>query len=154
MGHIPKKIANFAVNYKLNLMQFSVNQIASLCGGTVEGNGDIIINSFAKIEEGRPGAISFLANPKYTHHIYDTASSAVLVSRDFAPEKPLACALIRVDDPYATVASLMRMASAMLEPAPVGIEQPCHIAEGVEVPADAYVGAFAYIGKGAELAPA
>ncbi len=153
MGHIPKKIANFAVNYKLNLMQFSVNQIASLCGGTVEGNGDIIINSFAKIEEGRPGAISFLANPKYTHHIYDTASSAVLVSRDFAPEKPLACALIRVDDPYATVASLMRMASAMLEPAPVGIEQPCHIAEGVEVPADAYVGAFAYIGKGAELAP-
>ncbi len=122
-----------------------------MCGGSVEGNGDIIIDSFAKIEEGRPGAISFLANPKYTHHIYDTASSAVLVSRDFSPEKPLACALIRVDDPYATVASLMRMASQLLEPNPSGVEHPCFIAEGVEVPADAYIGAFAYIGKGARL---
>lgn len=132
-------------------MQFSVNQIASLCGGAVEGNGDIIIDSFAKIEEGHPGAISFLANPKYTHFIYDTASSAVLVSRDFTPEKPLGCTLIRVDDPYATVASLMQMASRMLEPNPSGVEQPCFIAEGVEVPADAYIGAFAYIGKGAKL---
>ncbi len=122
-----------------------------MCGGSVEGNGDIIIDSFAKIEEGRPGAISFLANPKYTHHIYDTASSAVLVSRDFSPEKPLACTLIRVDDPYATVASLMRMASQLLEPNPSGVEHPCFIAEGVEVPADAYIGAFAYIGKGARL---
>ncbi len=134
-------------------MQFSVNQIASLCGGSVEGNGDIIIDSFAKIEEGREGAISFLANPKYTHFIYDTESSAVLVSRDFSPEKPLKCTLIRVDDPYATVAFLMRMASKMLEPNPVGVEQPCFIAEGVEVPADAYIGAFAYVGKGAKLAP-
>lgn len=122
-----------------------------MCGGSVEGNGDIIIDSFAKIEEGRPGAISFLANPKYTHHIYDTASSAVLVSRDFSPEKPLACTLIRVDDPYATEASLMRMASQLLEPNPSGVEHPCFIAEGVEVPADAYIGAFAYIGKGARL---
>ncbi len=90
-------------------MQFTASQIAVLAGGVVEGNGDVAISSFAKIEEGRPSAISFLANPKYTHFIYTTQSSAVLVSKAFEPEKPVECTLIRVDDPYAAVAKLMEM---------------------------------------------
>lgn len=132
-------------------MQFTAAQIAALAGGTIEGDGNVVISSFAKIEEGQPGAISFLANPKYTHYIYDTRSSAVLVSDTFVAEKPLNCTLIRVADPYATVASLMEMAAKMMTPNPTGIEQPCFIAEGVEIPDDAYVGAFAYIGKGAHI---
>ena len=47
-------------------MEFSANQIAALVGGTVDGNGDVAVSTFAKIEEGHPGALSFLANPKYT----------------------------------------------------------------------------------------
>lgn len=132
-------------------MQFTASQIAALAGGVVEGDGDVVISSFAKIEEGHPGAISFLANPRYTHFIYDTKSSAVLVSNAFIPERPLNCTLIRVNDPYATVASLMDMASKMLQPNPSGIEQPCFIADGVELPDDIYIGAFAYIGKGAKI---
>lgn len=132
-------------------MQFTASQIAALAGGEIVGDGNVVISTFAKIEEGRPGAISFLANPKYTHYIYSTASSAVLVSKDFVPEHPLNCTLIKVDDPYATVASLLEMASKMIQPDPVGIEQPCFIAEGVEIPEDAYVGAFAYIGKDAKI---
>ena len=132
-------------------MQFTAAQIAALAGGTIEGDGNVVISSFAKIEEGQPGAISFLANPKYTHYIYDTRSSAVLVSDTFVAEKPLNCTLIRVADPYATVASLMEMAAKMMQPNPTGIEQPCFIAESVEIPDDAYVGAFAYIGKGAHI---
>ncbi len=132
-------------------MQFTASQIAALAGGVVEGDGDVVISSFAKIEEGHPGAISFLANPRYTHFIYDTRSSAVLVSNAFIPERPLNCTLIRVNDPYATVASLMDMASKMLQPNPSGIEQPCFIADGVELPDDIYIGAFAYIGKGAKI---
>lgn len=132
-------------------MEFTAAQIAALAGGKTEGNPDVKINSFAKIEEGHPGAISFLANPKYTHYIYNTTSSAVLVSNEFVAEKPLECTLIRVADPYATVAHLMDMASKMLEPNPVGIEQPCFIAEGVEIPEDAYIGAFSYIGKGTKV---
>lgn len=132
-------------------MQFTASQIAALAGGVVEGDGDVVISSFAKIEEGHPGAISFLANPRYTHFIYDTRSSAVLVSNAFIPERPLNCTLIRVNDPYATVASLMDMASKMLQPNPSGIEQPCFIADGVKLPDDIYIGAFAYIGKGAKI---
>lgn len=132
-------------------MEFSVGQIASLVNGQVEGDAEAKISSFAKIEDGHPGAISFLANEKYTHYIYTTGSTAVLVRRDFTPEQPITTTLIRVDDPYATVAMLLRMVSAMLNPPKRGIEQPCFIAEGVEVPEDAYIGAFAYIGTGAVI---
>lgn len=133
-------------------MQFTAQQIAAMVGGSVEGNPDAVINTFAKIEEGHPGAISFLSNPKYTQYIYTTGSSAVLVSRTFEPEHPVGATLIRVDDPYATVAQLLDMASKLLEPQPApGIEQPAHIAEGVTVPDDAYIGAFAYIGRGVRL---
>lgn len=132
-------------------MEFSANQIAALAGGTVEGNGDVKINTFAKIEEGVPGAISFLANIKYEHYIYTTESSAVLVSRDFKPDQPVKATLIRVDDPYATVAHLLAMVQQMLTPSPTGIEQPSYVAEGVVLPDDVYVGAFAYIAKGAKI---
>lgn len=132
-------------------MQFTANQIAQLVGGTVEGDGNVSVSSIAKIEEGYPGAISFLANPKYTHYIYDTRSSIVLVRRDFEAEHKVAATLIRVDDPYSTVASLLEMVSKMMVPQHQGIEQPVYISEGVEIPEEAYIGAFAYIGKGVRL---
>ena len=89
-------------------MEFSANQIAALANGTVEGDGEVKINTIAKIEEGHPGAISFLANPKYIQYIYTTESSAVLVSNDFVAEQPIKATLIRVADPYATVARMIQ----------------------------------------------
>lgn len=132
-------------------MEFSANQIAALANGVVEGDGEVKINTIAKIEEGHKGAISFLANPKYSRFIYTTGSSAVLVSKDFVPEQPIAATLIRVDDPYATVAHLLTMVQQMMTPQLKGIEQPSFIAEGVEVDLESYVGAFAYIGRGVKL---
>lgn len=132
-------------------MEFSANQIASLVNGIVEGDGDIKVNTFAKIEEGHNGAISFLANPKYTQYIYTTESSIVLVSKEFIPEQPIKATLIRVEDPYSTVAMLLDLVSKMTAPQLVGVEQPSYIDGSVNVPEDAYVGAFAYIGKGVIL---
>lgn len=132
-------------------MEFSASQIAALVSGKVEGDGNVTVSTFAKIEEGHPGAISFLANPKYTHYIYSTKSSIVLVSNDFVPEEPISCTLIRVADPYATVAFLLDMVSKMTAVQPEGVEQPSYVAEGVEIAADCYVGAFAYVGKGAVI---
>lgn len=132
-------------------MEFTAELIAAQVGGTVEGDPTVKVNTFAKIEEARPGAITFLANPKYTHYIYDTAASVVLVRNDFEAEHPVKATLIRVADPYSTLAKLLEVASAYLTPVPKGIEQPCHIAEGVEVPEGCYVGAFAYIGAGAKI---
>lgn len=132
-------------------MEFTANQIAALANGTIEGDGEVKVNTIAKIEEGHPGAISFLANPKYIPYIYTTGSSAVLVSKDFVPEQPVSATLIRVDNPYATVAHLLTMVQQMMTPQPKGIESPSFISEGVEVSDDCYIGAFAYIGKGVSL---
>lgn len=132
-------------------MEFSANQIAALAGGIVEGDGEVKINTIAKIEEGHPGAISFLANAKYTQYIYTTESSVVLVSNDFVPEQPVKTTLIRVSNPYATVARLLQTVQQMTAPNLKGIEQPAYISEGVDVDSESYVGAFAYIGKGVKL---
>ena len=132
-------------------MEFTAIQIAQLVNGTVEGDANATVNTLAKIEEGYPGALSFLANPKYAHYLYTTQSSVVLVRRDFQPEAPVAATMIRVDDPYATIATLLTIVNDMVNPKHRGIEQPCFIAEGVAVPDDCYVGAFAYIGKGAQI---
>ncbi len=132
-------------------MQFTATQIAALVNGTVVGDGNVAVGTFAKIEEGHAGAISFLANPKYTHHIYDTQSSIVLVRNDFEPEREVKATLIKVADPYATVAMLLDMVSKMTQLQHVGVEQPSFVSPDVELPQDAYVGAFAYIGKGVKL---
>lgn len=132
-------------------MQFTANQIAAMVGGKVEGDGNAAVSTFAKIEEGKPGAISFLANPKYEHFVYSTESSVVLVKDDFVAEHPVKATLLRVADPYATIAQLLDIAAEVMEPKYSGIEQPCYIAQGVEIPEDAYIGAFAYIGRGVKL---
>lgn len=134
-------------------MELTASQLAAIVNGTVEGDENVKVSTFARIEEGHSGALSFLANPKYTHHIYSTDSSVVLVKKDFTPEQPVKATLIRVDDPYATVAHLLEMVTQISKVEKVGIETPSFISEGVDVPEDAYVGAFAYIGKGVKLAP-
>lgn len=131
-------------------MELTPQLIASLIDGKVEGDGNVRLTGFAKIEEAAPGYVTFIANPKYSHYIYETEASAVLVSDDFVTERPVSPVLIRVKDPYVALADLMN-AMESTRPKPQGIEQPCFIAEGVVVPDDAYIGAFAYIGKGVHL---
>ena len=125
-------------------MRITVEELAALVKGSIEGDGKAYINNYSKIEEATPGCLTFLANPKYTHHIYTTQATAVLVRKDFVPEQKVKATLIRVDDPYETLAHLLNFVNSQ-QPAKQGIEQPCHL--GSEVPEDAYVGAFAYIGE-------
>lgn len=132
-------------------MELTATQLANLVNGTVDGDCDVKVSTFARIEEGTPGALSFLANPKYTHYIYSTDSSIVLVKNDFEAELPIKATLIRVEDPYATMAHLLEMVTKMSDSEKVGVESPSYVSEGVEIPADAYIGAFAYIGKNVKL---
>ncbi len=146
-----EKMPIFAKNFILTLnMEITPKGLAALTGGTVEGDENALITGFAKIEEAKKGDLSFIANPKYEHFINTTEATAVLVGNDFRPEGEYSATLIRVADPYATLADLLRMVESM-KPSPEGIEQPCFIADGVEVPEKAYIGAFAYIGKGVKL---
>lgn len=131
-------------------MKITPALVASIAHGRVEGDENIEIKGFAKIEEARPGDISFIANPKYEHFINTTGASVLLVSESFSPEVPEGKTLVRVADPYVALATLLTAFESQ-KPRPHGIEQPCFIAEGVEVPENCYIGAFSYIGKGVRL---
>lgn len=128
-------------------MKITAQQLAALVHGTVEGDESTVIVNYAKIEEAEEGCLTFLANPKYTHFIYTTKATAVLVRNDFQPEKPLSTTLIRVEDPYATLAHLLNYVNSLQREDKRGIESPSFVAEGVTMSDDCYVGAFAYVGK-------
>lgn len=132
-------------------MQFTASIIAQAVNGTVEGNENVALFNFAKIEEAKNGDLTFLANPKYTHYVYETGASAVLVSCSFKADKPVATTLIRVADPYSALAALMRLADAHMNTHPTGIEEPSFVAKDVVVPDNVYIGAFSYVGSGAKI---
>ena len=132
-------------------MEFTASQIAKWAHGEIVGDPEVKVSDFSKIEEGHRGSITFLANPKYTPHVYTTDASVVLVARDFVPDKPVKATLIKVDDPYGTLAGILEMASRMLYQHPSGVEEPSHVGEGTVLTENVYIGAFAYVGKNVKL---
>ena len=126
-------------------MEFTAKQIADMINGRVEGNPDAKINTFAKIEEGKEGAISFLSNPKYTAYIYDTKSSVVLINEDVELTKPVSCTLIRVQNAYESVAKLLQLYASMM-PKKTGIDPLAFVSKSAKIGENVYIAPFAYIG--------
>ena len=131
-------------------MEFSAKQIAEYIQGVIEGDENATVHTFAKIEEGIPGAISFLSNPKYTHYIYDTQSSIVLVNKDFAPEKEVKATLIRVDNAYESLAKLLNLYE-MSKPKKTGVDPLAYIAPTAKIGQNVYIAPFACVADGAEV---
>jgi UDP-3-O-[3-hydroxymyristoyl] glucosamine N-acyltransferase len=129
-------------------MEFTAKQIAELVQGRIEGDENAVIRTFAKIEEGVPGAISFLSNPKYTHFVYETQSSVVLINEDVELEKAVAPTLIRVKNAYECVAKLLQFYES-IKPQKTGIDPLASISPKATIGQNVYVGAFACIGDGA-----
>jgi UDP-3-O-[3-hydroxymyristoyl] glucosamine N-acyltransferase len=128
-------------------MEFTAKQIAELIEGRIEGNENAIVNTFTKIEEGREGAISFLSNPKYTHYLYDTKSSVVLINEDIELEKPVSPTLIRVKNAYESVARLLQLYESM-KPKKTGVDALAFVSSSAKIGKDVYIGPFCYIGDG------
>ena len=122
-----------------------MQQIADYLKGTVEGDGALKVAELSKIEEGRPGTLTFLSNPKYTQYIYTTQASACLVNRDFVAERPLMTTLIRVDNAYECLAKLLTLVDS-LKPKKQGISAKSDIHETAKLGENVYVGAFVVIG--------
>lgn len=129
-------------------MNFSAGQIAEYLHGEVVGDPKSVVSTFAKIEEGVPGAISFFANPKYEHHLYETRSSIVLVNRDFTPSRPVSATLIKVDNAYAAIASLLTLYEQSVSKRS-GVSPLAYVDESAQVGVGCYIAPFAYVGKGA-----
>lgn len=131
-------------------MEFTAEQIANVIGGRVEGNKDAKVHTFAKIEEGTEGAISFLSNPKYTHYLYNTKSSIVIINEGVELEKDVDATLIRVPNAYESIAKLLQIYEAS-KPKKTGVAPQAYIAPSAKLGNNCYVGPFAYVGEGAEI---
>lgn len=128
-------------------MEFTINQIAAMLGGQVQGDGNEKINMLAKIQDAKKGQLAFLSNPKYEQYIYTTQASVVIVKKDFVPRKEITTNLLLVDDPYSSFTALLEEYHKMINFQKTGIEQPSYIGEGSVTGGNIYRGAFSYIGS-------
>jgi UDP-3-O-[3-hydroxymyristoyl] glucosamine N-acyltransferase len=131
-------------------MKFTAQQIAEALSGTVEGNPSVEVSSLSKIEEGKKGTLTFLANPKYTQYIYNTEASIVIVNEDFYPEKEITATLIRVKDAYSAFAQLLELYQQSKEKKS-GISKSAFIADSATIGKDVYIGEFVSIGDQAVI---
>lgn len=131
-------------------MVFTASQIAGILEGEIEGNPEISVHKLAKIEEGEKGSLTFLANPKYTPHIYTTKASITLVNKDFMPDQDLTTTLIKVDDAYESFSKLLEYYD-QAKSKKTGIENPVFMSDSVSHGEGLYLGAFSYIGENVSL---
>ncbi len=134
-------------------MEFSAQQIAALLGGKLYGNGNKTVSDVAPIEQATEGKLCFLCEEKYMQYLPDTQASVVLVTASLlnGQEPHSGAAVIAVENARSAMGQLLQLVAKAMNPPRKGIEQPCYISEGVEVPEDAYIGAFAYIGKNVRI---
>ncbi|MFM9021920.1 MAG: UDP-3-O-(3-hydroxymyristoyl)glucosamine N-acyltransferase [Sediminibacterium sp.] len=132
-------------------MQFSAAQIALLVQGKVEGDPQVTVHSFGKIEEAVAGQLSFLANPKYEQYLYTTGASVILLNEQLPLQQKVDATLIRVPDAYSAFATLLAKYQEMTTAALEGIQQPSYISSSAQLGTGVYVGAFAHIGDNVQL---
>lgn len=127
-------------------IEFTAEQIATLLGGKVEGDPNAKVWNVARIEDGAPGMLSFLSNPKYIHYLYTTASTIVLVNEDFEPTEEVKTTMIRVQNAYDSFAQLLAIYQEYTNNK-VGVSEHAYISSDAKYGANCYIGEFAYIGE-------
>ncbi|PKV66331.1 UDP-3-O-(3-hydroxymyristoyl)glucosamine N-acyltransferase [Pontibacter ramchanderi] len=132
-------------------MEFTIQQIADLLKGEVEGDNTVKVSTLAKIEEAQQGALAFLSNLKYEPYLYTTGASAVIVSDKLELKKPVSASLIRVADPYSSFSTLLAYYQQAVLASKVGVEEPCFMGVGSEIGEGHYRGAFSYIGNNCKI---
>ena len=127
-------------------MKYLVSQIAELLSAEIVGDPNTVITTICKIEEGVPGGLTFLSNPKYTQYIYTTRAAAAIVNKSFVPEQDVPCTLIKVDNSYLAFAKLLNFYQEN-KPRKVGISDKACIAPSATIGENVYIGEFASIGE-------
>jgi UDP-3-O-[3-hydroxymyristoyl] glucosamine N-acyltransferase len=132
-------------------MTFPASQIGLLINGRVEGDPDVAVNSFGKIEEAKEKQLTFLANPKYEEFLYSTNASIVIVNEAYELKQPVKATLIRVPDAYSAFATLLSKYQDIMEQQLTGIQQPVYISKTATYGENVFIGAFAYLGENVKL---
>lgn len=132
-------------------MQFPASQIALIVNGRVEGDSQVTVSSFGKIEEAGRGQLSFLANPKYEEYLYTTAASIIIVNDSFELKQAVSATLIRVPDAYTAFATLLGKYQEIMQQQLTGIQQPAYISGTATYGDNVFIGAFAYLGENVKI---
>jgi len=132
-------------------MTFSALQIAALINGKTEGNANISVNSFGKIEEAEDGQLAFLANPKYEEYLYSTKASVIIINEALELKQPVTATLIRVPDAYTAFAKLLSTYQQMMQQQLTGVQEPVYISASASYGENVFIGAFAYLGDNVKL---
>ena len=132
-------------------MEFKAKEIAELLGGTVDGNPEAVVSTFARIESGKPGAICFFANPKYEQYVYTCKADIIIVNKSFEPKNAVSATLIRVDDAYAAVAALLDHYTAKKRSYRRYRGLRSRVRWSAKIGKKVYVGDFAYVGRNARI---
>jgi UDP-3-O-[3-hydroxymyristoyl] glucosamine N-acyltransferase len=132
-------------------MKFSASQIALIINGKIEGDANVQVDSFGKIEEAKSGQLAFLANPKYEEYLYTTQASVVIINDSLQLKKSIAATLVRVRDAYTAFATLLSKYQEMIAQQLSGIQQPSYIAASASYGQNVFVGAFAYLGENVKV---
>lgn len=132
-------------------MEFKAKEIAEILGGTVEGNPEATVTSFARIESGKTGAICFFANPKYEHYVYECKADIIIVNNTFVPQQPVTATLIRVENAYASVAALLDYVTAKKRTYKRYRGCRSRVRFSSRIGKKVYIGDFAYIGRKAQI---
>ena len=132
-------------------MEFKAKEIADILGGTVDGNPEATVTTFARIESGKPGAICFFANPKYEHYVYECKADVIIVNNTFEPKAPVSATMIRVENSYTAVAALLDYVVSKKRSYKRYRGLRSRIRWSAKLGKKVYVGDFAYIGKRAQV---
>lgn len=132
-------------------MEFKAREIAEILGGSVDGNPDAVVTTFARIEQGKPGAICFFANPKYEQYVYECKADIIIVNKSFEPKQPVPATIVRVDDAYAAVASLLDYVTAKKRSYKRYRGCRSRVRWSSRIGRKVYIGDFAYIGRRAVI---
>ena len=132
-------------------MEFNAKEIAEILNGTVDGNPEAKVTTFARIESGKPGSICFFANPKYEHYVYECKADIIIVNRTFEPKEDVSATMIRVDDSYAAVAALLDYVTAQKKSYRRYRGWRSRIRWSAKLGKRVYVGDFAYVGRNAVI---
>lgn len=131
----------------MSMIEFSLEQVAQMLNGSVDGDSSQKVKNIAKIEEGKSGDLSFLSNPKYESHIYSTTATAVIVSKEFEAKQSLNTNLIRVEDPYSAFTVILEQYDRIMSFSKSGVEDFVVIKETSKIGKDNYQGSFSYVGE-------
>jgi UDP-3-O-[3-hydroxymyristoyl] glucosamine N-acyltransferase len=132
-------------------MQFSAAQIAALINGKLDGDPEVLVDNFGKIEEAQTGQLSFLANPKYEEYLYSTRASIIIINESQVLKEKVSATLILVPDAYLAFASLLSKYQEMMNQQLTGIQEPVYISKTATFSENVFIGAFAFIGNNVKL---